>query len=212
MLFRLLVSSVLLVLGPAGAAEFKPDMARGAELFRTCAVCHGPDGAGTQDGNVPTIAGQHTAVIVKELRDFRTERRWDFEMERIAGKHFLKDGNDILNVAAYVHVMPRTGPPETGDGVFLERGEEVYRAKCASCHGPRAEGSQARSVPRLAGQHFSYLLRQMYNAADARRPNMTASHIRRIQGLVMEEFQGLADYLSRLGEPKGDLYPVRKTG
>jgi len=41
---------------------------------------------------------------------------------------------------------------------------------------------------------------------------MSATHIRRIQGLVMEEFQGLADYLSRLGERKGDLYPVRKTG
>ena len=142
-------------------------------------------------------------------------------MERIAGKHFLKDGKDILDVAAYANSLPRTGPSETGDGAFLERGEAVYQAQCATCHGVHAEGSQARSVPRLAGQHFSYLLRQMYNAADARRPNMSATHIRRVQGLVMEEFQGIADYLSRLGsrlgarlgsrpgEPRADLYPTR---
>jgi cytochrome c553 len=214
MRIRFWLSSILLALasGFAGASEFKPDLSRGAELFRTCLVCHGPDGAGTQDGNVPVIAGQHTAVIAKELRDFRTQRRWDYQMERIAGKHILKDGKDILDIAAYVNAMAPPGSPETGDGTFLARGEAVYQAQCATCHGARAEGSQARSVPRLAGQHFSYLLRQMYNAADARRPNMSATHIRRVQGLVMEEFQGIADYLSRIGATKGDLYPVRKTG
>ena len=39
------------------ALHSKPNLDRGAELFRNCAVCHGPQGGGTRDGGVPRIAG-----------------------------------------------------------------------------------------------------------------------------------------------------------
>jgi cytochrome c553 len=48
------------------ARRDKPNLDRGAELYGTCAACHGPTGSGTVDGQVPRIAGQHASVLVKQ--------------------------------------------------------------------------------------------------------------------------------------------------
>ena len=58
-------------------AWLEPDLAHGAELYQTCAACHGPDGRGTEDGEIPAIAGQHGSVLLKQLTDFRHEQRWN---------------------------------------------------------------------------------------------------------------------------------------
>ena len=57
------------------AQRSKPNLDRGAELFETCAACHGPDGGGTRDGQVPRIAAQHRSVLIKQLVDYRHDRR-----------------------------------------------------------------------------------------------------------------------------------------
>jgi len=180
------------------ASAVGPDVRHGQELFKTCLVCHGIDGMGTPDGNVPIIAGQFSSVIVKQVTDFRTARRWDVDMERVASRHILKSAQDIVDVAAYASRLEREGPVGTGDGDWLLHGAEVYAQKCASCHGSRGEGSAGRVIPKLARQHYAYILRQMYDSADGRRPNMKVAHIRLIQSLVVEDFQGIADYLSRI--------------
>ena len=53
-------------------------------------------------------------------------------------------------------------------------------------------------MPRLAGQHASYLLRQMQESATNGRPNMAASHVEALRSLSYEDFSGAADYLSRI--------------
>jgi hypothetical protein len=52
-------------------------------------------------------------------------------------------------------------------------------------------------VPRLAGQHYGYLLREMHDAVEGRRPNFSLTHIRLLQKLDRDDFVGLADFLSR---------------
>ena len=54
-----------------------PNLDHGGELFETCSACHGADGGGTRDGQVPRIGGQHTSVLWKQLIDYRHDRRWD---------------------------------------------------------------------------------------------------------------------------------------
>jgi cytochrome c553 len=51
----------------------------------------------------------------------------------------------------------------------------------------------------LAGQHSAYLLRQMYDAVDGRRPTLTRLHLSRIKPLDFEQLHAVADYLSQLG-------------
>ena len=57
----------------------------------------------------------------------------------------------------------------------------------------------SRGVPRLAGQHYSYLVRQMYNAVDGRRAELPALHSQRIEPLNYEQVRAVSDFLARAG-------------
>ena len=196
------------------AVRQTPDLARGEEIFRTCAACHGTDGGGVADGTVPAIAGQHFRVIVKQLVDYRHDKRWDIRMEHFTDRHLLAGPQELADVAAYVNSLSRTVNAAHGTGEALQRGAGVYFRDCESCHGSSGQGDDARTVPRLAGQHYEYLVRQFYDAVDGRRPNMDREHVRLLSRLEREEIVGVSDYLSRLlprrspsgpGESRGDL-------
>jgi cytochrome c553 len=180
------------------ALRSKPNLDHGAELFRNCAVCHGPQGGGTQDGGVPRIAGQHISVLAKQLVDYRHNRRWDIRMEHFADKHHLADSQAIADVTTYIHRLTPEAPPGVGDGELAPHGANVYGRLCESCHGHRAEGNATRMVPRIAGQHYDYLMRQIYDAADGRRPNFSPTHVRLLARLDRRDILGVSDYLSRL--------------
>jgi cytochrome c553 len=179
------------------ALHAKPDMTRGAELFQVCAKCHGPSGNGADDGSIPRIAGQHFRVLVRQLVDYRHELRWDMRMEHYAGRDLLKDAQSIADVAAYVSQLGREAPRNVGDGSQLRHGEQVYMQRCAECHGEAGQGDGRALTPRVAGQHYAYLLRQMYDGVDGRRPNFSAGHIKIFARLQRDDFVGLADFLSR---------------
>jgi cytochrome c553 len=53
-------------------------------------------------------------------------------------------------------------------------------------------------MPRIGGQHYAYTVRQLQDAADGRRPNMSATHRERVRKMSFEEIQGVADYLARI--------------
>lgn len=181
----------------AAATRATPDVARGEALFRDCAVCHGASGNGTDDGSVPRIAGQHFKVLVKQLVDYRHEKRWDIRMEHYAGRRLLQDSQSIADVAAYTAGLGREMPRNVGDGTLVEHGAGVYARGCAQCHGSKGEGDNRTTTPRLAGQHYEYLLRQMHDGVDGRRPNFSSSHIRLLAKLQHDDLTGVADYLSR---------------
>jgi cytochrome c553 len=183
-----------------GALALTPDLKHGAQIFDTCAACHGADGRGTSDGTVPAIAGQHVSVLVKQLVDFRHNRRWDERMQNFSSTHHLQGSQDLLDVASYAQSLPRWPPLEggTGDGKSLQRGATFYFIQCESCHGPLGEGELRRMRPRLAGQHYEYLMKELAQTAAGERPGMDAEHMQRIRKMTLEERQGVADYLSRL--------------
>lgn len=178
-----------------------PNVKRGAELFDTCDACHGTSGAGTRDGAVPRIGGQHYSVLVKQLVDYRHDRRWDPRMEHFASGHHLADAQSISDVAEYIHQLQVSSAPGVGTGELVEHGDTVYSRRCQSCHGSAGEGDAKAQVPRIAGQHFEYLRRQFYDAVERRRPNFSARHVRLFAGLDRDDIVGLADYLSRMTRP-----------
>lgn len=182
------------------AAKLTPNEAHGEELFETCAACHGAAGRGTSDGTVPAISGQHGSVLLKQLVDFRHEQRWDERMEHFTDRHHLETAQDLTDVAAYVSKLPRfpNMSDAIGDGVFLHDGASVYFRECEACHGPLGQGDGLRLRPRLAGQHYEYLLRQMGVTAAGFRPGMDPAHVLRLRKLTPEQIRGVADYLSRV--------------
>jgi cytochrome c553 len=177
----------------------KADAARGAQLFAQCVACHGADGNGETSGSTPRIAGQHYRVIAKQLVDFRHSRRWDFRMEGMADSHHLSSPADIADVSLHVAGLSRDGNRGIGSGEFAAEGASLYASKCQSCHGRDAEGDSARGVPRLAGQHYSYLMRQMYDAVDGRRTALPRLHSQRIAPLDFQQVRAVADFLARIG-------------
>jgi cytochrome c553 len=189
----------------AELAEVKrstPNLDHGAELFDTCAACHGPDGGGTSDGQVPRIGAQHVSVLRKQLIDYRHDRRWDLRMEHFADRHHLGDAQGVADVAAYIHQLEPRGPPGEGSGKLVGKGAGLYAQLCRSCHGAAAEGDDGRVIPKIAGQHYEYLRRQLYDAVDGRRPNFSPAHIRLLAQLEHDDIEAVADYLSRLpGNP-----------
>jgi cytochrome c553 len=182
------------------AMKLQPDLQRGGMLFQQCVMCHGDKGLGRPDGSTPAIAGQHVSVLVKQLVDFRHDRRWGEQMRDIASQHHLKGAQELLDVSAYVAGLPRWPPLEggTGDGKALTQGYATYHRHCAKCHGPLGLGESRRMRPRLAGQRYQYLLRQLEETADRMRPGMDVEHVKLIGALTAEERRAVADYLSRL--------------
>jgi len=184
------------------AMQATPNLEHGSELFAQCVSCHGPDGGGMRDGSTPRIAGQHAHVLIKQLVDFRYGKRWDFRMEQRAGTH-LGAAQDIADVSSYLSMQPRLNVSGTGNGEQLAQGAGLYAANCASCHGAEAEGDGKGAVPMLAGQHYAYLMRQMYDAVDGRRPTLNQLHSRRIEPLDFEQVRAVADFLSRVDSGPG---------
>jgi cytochrome c553 len=189
---------------PASEQEFveaiqaRPDMQRGARYFTTCANCHGVRGGGKVDGKVPRIGGQYFRVVVRQLVAFRHGQRWDILMESFADRHRLPDAQAIADVAAYVSELEDPLPAGTGSGELLSHGAGVYFRLCESCHGSSGQGNSERMVPRIAGQHYEYLRRQIYDAVDGRRPGFPVSHVRLLARLDHAAIAGVSDYLSRM--------------
>lgn len=173
--------------------------AHGKELFDTCAACHGSDGAGQRDGTVPAIAAQRFRVIAGALTNFRHQERRDERMEHFGNEHHLSGPQEIADVAAYVSRLPPTQSLGHGDGRYTDRGAEIFSHKCASCHGASGEGNDRNSSPRLAGQHYEYLLRQLHDTALNLRPSLSATHVGLLHGLEDTDLAAICDYLSRLG-------------
>jgi cytochrome c553 len=182
----------------AQARRAQPDAEHGAALFAQCIACHGGIGAGHANGETPRIAGQHYTVLLKQLVDFRHGKRWDFRMEEHAKKHFLDTPQDIADVAAYASQLEGGERRGIGDGSSSTEGARIFGARCASCHGPSGAGDAEQGVPRLGGQHYAYLVRQMYDAVDGRRPSLQLVHPRKIEPLDFEQVRAVADYLSRI--------------
>jgi cytochrome c553 len=178
------------------ALHSTPNLDRGAQLFDTCAACHGASGAGTRDGAVPRIAGQHAAVIAKQLVDFRYDRRWELRMEHFTDQHHLADAQAIADVAAYINQLRIHSTPGVGPGDHIGTGAALYARQCQSCHGRSGEGIGKSRIPRLAGQHYEYLVRQIHDAVEGRRPNFSDSHVRLLARLQDDDIAALAQYLS----------------
>jgi cytochrome c553 len=183
----------------ASVLRCKPNGVHGRMLFDTCAACHGANGAGASDGTVPAVAAQHFRVVVHELVSFRHEGRSEPRMVHFTNEHHLSGVQDIADVAAYVNQLPPTRSSDPGRGEETKPGAEVYAQRCASCHGKDGEGNNVKGYPRLAGQHNEYLLDQLQQVAEGRRPRFPTAHIRLLQSINRADFAVIADYLSRLG-------------
>jgi cytochrome c oxidase subunit II len=176
----------------------KPDLVAGEQQYTVaCSACHGAAGEGQVSGLAPRIAGQHFAVLASQLVGFRQGRRTDDRMQGRASEHVLGAAQNIASVAAYAAQLPG-GKVSQGSGKQVERGAQLFANRCSSCHGAIGQGSERPPVPRLAAQHHGYLVRQLRDLIEGRRPAAGRDHLQPLQSLDQDQINGMADYLSRL--------------
>jgi len=98
----------------------------------------------------------------------------------------------LLTVALFPALFASAGFALAADDAAIEKkAKEV----CAACHGPDGNTPTGPDFPRLAGQHYDYLLHSLkgYKSGARKNPIMGAQ----AQALTSEEMEGLAAYYSR---------------
>jgi cytochrome c553 len=193
---------------PGNAAEVPlqppvvaPDAADGRILFlQHCIECHGRRGWGDGPREIPGVAGQREPYIIEQLTRFANGERAGSAMHGPAMYDtFRPDDVDrpqaIRELAAYLSRAAPDPNPDQGDGRALALGKRIYSTGCAACHGDDGAGSATEILPRLAGQHYLYLLEQLRGFAVVHGLPADPADVAR---LTADERQALADYLSRL--------------
>lgn len=200
-----LVGLTLIGVAPAAHAE----AGRSSRLYAPCVVCHAPQGWGSSDGNIPSLAGQRKSYLEKQLSAFRSAARVDTAMQVVAEHPTFQDPQNIAVLAGYLNELNANPHPALGAGNHLRVGQEVFIHICAACHGFDGAGNSANAVPRIAGQQYPYLRRQIERAAqlhlDLAPPEMTGA----LRSMHAQEKDALADYASRLGSSDAGIADAR---
>jgi len=180
------------------AKKIMPNADKGKEIYQLCATCHGKNGWGSEDGSFPVIGGQHRSVIVKQLADIRARNRENPTMFPFSGDDVLGGPQGVEDVAEYIAQLPANDSPGVGKGDEVVLGEKLYQEKCMACHGAVGEGNANAFFPKIKGQHYAYLLRQLQWIRDGRRKNANPAMLAMIKELDDKTLASIADYVSRL--------------
>ena len=177
-----------------------PNLENGRRVYLMCAVCHLPEGWGSEDGYYPQIAGQHASVTIKQLADIRARNRDVPTMLPFTMVQNLTV-QDMTDVAAYIQQLPMAPYNDVGPGVHLAHGKRLYEEHCADCHGYQGEGNAAKNMPLIQGQHYSYLVRQYRWIKYGKRRNADAEMTEQAQTFTGRDISAVMDYTSRLRPP-----------
>jgi cytochrome c553 len=175
-----------------------PDPTKGAQLYETCAACHGDTGQGATDGSVPAIGGQHFMVLAKQLVDFRAGSRMHEQMRHFSDSTHLAYSQYVADVAAYISRLPAPEPQANDSPESNEDAAKLYAHDCARCHGEMAEGRGDELAPRLAAQHSRYTIQQLQNATTGQRSGMEHTHAAIVKKLTAKDIAAVAAFLSSL--------------
>lgn len=184
------------------ALQATPDVEKGRSLYHNCALCHTPEGWGSAAGKYPQIAGQHQSVIIKQLADIHKGNRDNPTMMPFTGPIFVKGWQALADISAYIEQLMMVPNNSIGTGMRLEKGKDLYDEYCKNCHGANGEGDAKEFYPRIQGQHFRYLLRQMQWVKMGRRRNADPKMVEQFQIFSQSDLAAIADYVSRIKPDK----------
>ena len=171
-----------------------------------CARCHGADGRGRGQPDIPILGGQHPAYLFASLEGYADGRRHSAVMQTAA----IRVGREARAALARHYAAlpglaaPQSPPPPArteaerlAERVVASGLREANLPACASCHSGRGR----RLYPVLAGQRAPYLAQRLRlwrgepGVVEAKRPNEPMAVIAR--RIPEELIEPLALYYSR---------------
>lgn len=151
---------------PATAATV-PDTIE--QRVAACIACHGREGASSNAGYFPRLAGKPAGYIYNQLLSFRDGRRFNADMTAMV--QYLSD-DYLREMAGYFAGLdlpyPQPSPASDADAVALQRGKTLVMQgdaargipACTTCHGAALTGVQP-GIPGLVGLPRLYLASQL---------------------------------------------------
>ena len=173
-----------------------------------CEVCHGVSAQGFIGYYpIPRLAGQQVEYIENELKGFVEHKRVNTASPTPTNVMFnvghVLSPAMIKALATNFHNLnpkPMGGAPRqdlaAGKKIFHEGVPSAQVPACASCHGADAKGNE--QIPRLAGQLFPYVVKQLTNWSHERQEENSDIMAPIAHGLTESQIDAVAAYVSYL--------------
>ncbi len=192
-LSRLLQAACLLVLSHAAAAQPAPAVVAMPAKAEACAACHGPGGRSTV-ATFPILAGQTSRYIYLQLRDYKEGRRTDPIMSPMAADLTREEMRALGDYFAGQKPPAQTFKPDPEKARLGKlKSDETL---CTMCHLGGFLGQN--EIPRVAGQHYDYIVKQMSEFKARKRTNDAGNMTSVANTLSDKDIENLAHYLAGL--------------
>ncbi len=169
------------------------DPAAGKRKAEACTACHGADG-NPAVGQFPVLAGQTARYLYLQLKDFKEGRRSEPAMAPTVAKLSTQDMLDLAEYFAARKPKPIAFRP---DAARVARGrKKAEEVLCTMCHLGGFSGQN--EIPRVAGQHPEYVIKQLKAFKARTRTNDAGSMTSVAQTITEQDIEDLAHYISSL--------------
>lgn len=178
----------------ASDEAYRADKGAWPNPLDACAGCHGYTGNSLHQG-YPSLAGQPAPYLAAQLRNFASGERPNPNMGPLAK---TMSEAEIELFAEHFAAKPATANRYfTPDPELREKGGKLVAASgCAACHGDGLMGQD--QFPRLAGQGYDYLLKQLNAFAAGTRSEPSGMMKALAANLSPDERLAMANYLAAL--------------
>ena len=169
------------------------DVEAGRRKAEACVACHGPAGNSVAP-QFPVLAGQTARYLYLQLKDFKEGRRAEPLMDPfIAGL----SREEMFDLAAFFAAQKPRPNTFKADPARAARGKaKADEVLCTMCHLGGFMGQN--EIPRVAGQHYEYVVKQMRDFKAGRRTNDAGNMASVTKTLSERDIENLAHYLSSL--------------
>jgi len=158
-----------------------------------CDACHGPNGNAVIPAN-PSLAGQSWRYLYIELKDFNEGRRTDPVMTPIS-KVLPRD--EMIALGNWYAAQKPAVNQFKADSDKVAAGKKVTDAVlCPMCHGGGFSGQN--EIPRVAGQNYEYVVKQLQDFKHKRRTNDAGNMTSVAHTLSDQDIENIAQYITTL--------------
>ena len=173
-----------------------------------CEVCHGLQARGFVGFYpIPRLAGQPVEYIENELKGFVEHKRINKKLPTATNVmfnvgHVLSPAMTKALATKFHELDPKPvgGAPKenlaAGKKIFADGISSANVPACGSCHGPDGKGNGP--IPRLAGQLYPYVVRQLTNWSHERTEENSNIMAPIAHGLTKSQIDAVAAYVSYL--------------
>ncbi len=183
---RLIGLGLLLSLGTTASFAQKPPPPQA----QVCIGCHGVDGNPIQP-DYPRLNGQTARYMYLQLRDYKAGRRSHDLMTPMVANLSKEDMDMLADYFAAQKAPPQKFKPDAKRAVLGKA--KADETLCTMCHLGGFSGQN--EIPKVAGQNFDYIVKQLREFKAMKRTNDAGSMTSVSKTLSDEDILNVAHYI-----------------